>query len=194
MKKLFYTRIQLKLLLFSVIAQNNKKVTHMISWLRSLPIWVLIADLWFIVAINLTQSLDKPPSKLTASSNLPVAPDIAFNWLQVAVNTGMAIILSWALIMLLRIYRQAKEGTLTWQASSICALLICLAFSLPACYGLIMQITHVVTGTGSPQISFSNVRYLIIALLLPYPCPLALITIINSATQKRSQFVQDAPE
>lgn len=154
------------------------------TWFASLPIWIIIADLWFSVIVNITQSLDKHPAHNSSAGNLPIVPEFAFNWLQVAVNGAMAIVLSLTLLLLIRLYRQVQnKQTIHWNGLSVMSILLSLIFSLPACYGLIMQMWHLF-GSGQLGISFANLRYLVIALLLPYPAFIAILIICHGIKNK----------
>lgn len=166
----------------------------MSSWLRNLPIFIIIVDLWFNVILNVGQSLDKHPISSSTQNSLAVTPEFAFNWLQVLVNGGMAIILTWALFMLVKAHTSSKDINFKWSTSKICAILICLAFSIPSIYGLTMQIIQAIT-MQKFYISFQNIRYLMIALLLPFPSILVIKTIINSIqlSKKTTKIPTDAP-
>ena len=67
----------------------------------ALPVYVVLADLWYGLLSNITQSLDEP-SRHTPNL-LPTVPDVAFNWLQVLANSGMVLVMTFALWQLLQL-------------------------------------------------------------------------------------------
>lgn len=123
-------------------------------------------------ALNLISSLSLPDSSST-HTGLPVAPDIAFSWLQVLVNGGMIIVISAGLFTLLRMEKHTSQGHI-WPLSMmrLLGLGIVLAFSLPALWHGLAAAWQLIQGQW--VIAWQNPRYLAVAMLMPYPALLCL--------------------
>ena len=107
----------------------------------ALPVYVVLADLWYGLLSNITQSLDEP-SRHTPNL-LPTVPDVAFNWLQVLANSGMVLVMTFALWQLLQLNKAvARKQVFNMGAFRLLGLVLTLAFSFPALYGLIMSVVH----------------------------------------------------
>ena len=77
--------------------------------IKYLPVYAIMVDLLFTVGLNIKEAL-LPDSKPLPGDGLPIAPEFAFGWIQVAVNGGMTCVLLWAMIMLMRMDRYSKIG------------------------------------------------------------------------------------
>jgi hypothetical protein len=111
----------------------------------AVPVYVVLADLWYGLVLNVAQSLDEPSRN--APNLIPTVPDVAFNWLQVLANAGMVLVMTFALWQLLQLNKAvARKQVFNMSAFRILGLVLTLAFSLPALYGLIMSVLHLVTG------------------------------------------------
>ncbi len=135
------------------------------------PVWLLLLDLWFGVALNISQSLHATPA--IRGGELPMSPDIAFNWLQVLANAGMAAVVSFGLAVLLGLNRHViRQKNYPIGAFRSLGLLIVLAYSLPAAWGLLWQLFGLLQGQWHGSVR--NLRYLAVAVLMPYPAGLCV--------------------
>lgn len=139
---------------------------------RTWPLMLLWLDLIysFILNIGASVSLEQTPA---SGNSLPLSPDIAFSWLQVIANGGMVLTLSFAFIVLLQLNRAMQQHQF-WPLTPvrIAALLIVLAFSLPAWWQWLWAgwaLAH-----GQIVVEWHNLRYLIVSILLLYPAYLCL--------------------
>lgn len=131
--------------------------------LWSLPVWVVIADMLYGFSLNLTKSLHLNERSLP-KDGLPVAPEIAFNGLQVLVNGGMVLVIGFGLLVLLRLNRTVSQGrVMDIGIFATLGLLAVLAFSLPSLWKWLWALAG-----GRPPVSFANQRYLLVALCLPW--------------------------
>lgn len=137
----------------------------------SLPLILLVTDLWYSVINNLltwVTSLPSSPPK-EQLGDLPFTPEIAINGLQVSLNFAMALLISFGFFCLALLYKRLSyQQPITLGGFKIVGFLIVLAFSLPALWGLCGQIIHLMN-QGSWLSVASDIRSLTIALLLPYP-------------------------
>lgn len=136
-----------------------------------LPLILLAADLWYSVTTNLITLINHIPNAPTKGQmgDITIAPDIAISGLQVAMNFGMAVILTFGFSCLALFYKRLSFGQdIKIGGFKILGFLIVFAFSLPALWGFLWQIIHLVTA-GEWHGASSDIRYLVIALLLPYP-------------------------
>ncbi|MDO5686279.1 MAG: hypothetical protein Q4G42_02645 [Neisseria sp.] len=135
-------------------------------WLTSLPVLVIGIDMIYGLVLNLTRNL-VVPKKIIAADGLPIAPEIALNWLQAAVGGGMVVVISWALWTLLQLNRRVIAGQYTvlntWRGL---ALLLAALFSLPAAWEMLWLLWDIVRWR---LVIHPDVRYVVVALCLPYP-------------------------
>ena len=102
--------------------------------IKYLPVYAIMADLLFTVGLNIKEAL-LPDSKPLPGDGLPIAPEFAFGWIQVAVNGGMTCVLLWAMIMLMRMNRYSAAGErLRMTMPRTLTALVVLAFSLPSAW------------------------------------------------------------
>lgn len=131
----------------------------------ALPIYVVLIDLWYGLLLNITNSLNEPNTH--TPNILPTVPDVAFNWLQVFANAGMVVVISFALWQLIQLNKAVvKKQVFSMGAFRLLGLILALAFSLPALYGLVMAILQLLQGHWVA--SFGNLRYLVSALCIAY--------------------------
>lgn len=135
--------------------------------LRTWPIYFLWFDLVYGFVLNLIASINLDHAFLP-TSGLPVAPDIAFSWLQVITNGGMVLVISVALFVLLQLNRAVMEQK-PWPFSPlrVAAMMIILVFSLPAWWQWVCALWDLMH--GKLVVDWNNLRYLIVAILLLYP-------------------------
>lgn len=135
--------------------------------IKYLPVYAIMVDLLFTVGLNIKEAL-LPDSKPLPGDGLPIAPEFAFGWIQVAVNGGMTCVLLWAMIMLMRMdrYSAAGERLLMTMPRTLTALVV-LAFSLPSAWLWIWS-AWVFFNTGQVLVSFHSWHYLLVAACLPY--------------------------
>ena len=156
----------------------------------ALPVYVVLADLWYGLLSNITQSLDEP-SRHTPNL-LPTVPDVAFNWLQVLANSGMVLVMTFALWQLLQLNKAvSRKQVFNMGAFRLLVLVLTLAFSLPALYGLIMSLVHL--ATGHVTFSFANLRYFISALCIAW-CALLCVRRLFAWWRMRKTLVIATPE
>ena len=150
----------------------------------AVPVYVVLADLWYGLVLNVAQSLDEPSRN--APNLIPTVPDVAFNWLQVLANAGMVLVMTFALWQLL----QLNKAVARKQVFSMSAFRI-LGFSLPALYGFIMSVLHLVT--GHLTISLANLRYFISAVCIAW-CALLCLRRLFAWWRMRKTLVIATPE
>ena len=156
----------------------------------AVPVYVVLADLWYGLVLNVTQSLDEPSRN--APNLIPTVPDVAFNWLQVLANAGMVLVMTFALWQLLQLNKAvARKQVFHMSAFRILGLVLTLAFSLPALYGLIMSVLHLVT--GHITISLANLRYFISAICIAL-CALLCLRRLFAWWRMRKSLVIATPE
>lgn len=117
-------------------------------------------------------------SLTTAQQTLPqqglaATPNIAFSWLQVVTNGVMVVLISYALLILVRLNQYVLRDKF-WSVTPrrFFALCIILAFSLPSWWQWTWAIVDEVQ--GQHVIDGQNKGYLITAILMPYPAALCL--------------------
>ena len=156
----------------------------------AVPVYVVLADLWYGLVLNVAQSLDEP-SRNTPNI-IPTVPDVAFNWLQVLANAGMVLVMTFALWQLLQLNKAvARKQVFHMSAFRILGLVLTLAFSLPALYGLIMSVLHLLT--GHITISLANLRYFVSALCIAL-CALLCLRRLFTWWRMRKTLVIATPE
>ena len=133
----------------------------------SLPVWVILADMVYTFILNVMQSIDLGRKNLPPADGLPVAPEIAFNGLQVAANGGMALAVGFGLLVLLRLNRKVLGGqTMALGMFAILGLAAVLAFSLPAVWEWAWALAGL--ARGEAVVSFDRPRYLLVSACLPF--------------------------
>ncbi|WP_100138052.1 hypothetical protein [Snodgrassella alvi] len=139
---------------------------------RTWPLLLLWLDLIYSFILNIVASISLEQTPASQNS-LPVSPDIAFSWLQVIANGGMVLTLSFAFSILLQLNRAVQQHQ-SWPMTPvrISALLIVLAFSLPAWWQWLWALWALVH--GQMVVEWHNLRYLIVSILLLYPACLCL--------------------
>jgi hypothetical protein len=139
---------------------------------RTWPLLLLWLDLIYSFILNIVASISLQQTPAPQNS-LPLSPDIAFSWLQVITNGGMILTLSLAFYILLQLNRavqQHKDWPMT--PARIAALLIVLAFSLPAWWQWLWALWAL--AHGQAVVEWHNLHYLIVSILLLYPAYLCL--------------------
>lgn len=132
----------------------------------SLPVWIVLADMLYGFSANLAQSLHLNKQELP-KDGLPVAPEIAFNGLQVLANGGMVLIVGFGLLVLLRLNRTVlQRRVMDIGVFATLGLIAVLAFSVPSLWQWFWAVIG--TFSGKPLISFANPRYLIVAFSMPF--------------------------
>ncbi len=142
------------------------------------------------VLLNISQSLHEPSKH--APNIVPTVPDVAFNWLQVLANAGMVLVMAFALWQLLQL-NKAVVRKQVWHmgAFRILGLVLTLAFSLPALYGLAMAILSLLQ--GHLTIAFGNLRYLVTALCMAY-CAMLCLWRLLAWRRSRKGLTIDTPD
>lgn len=96
------------------------------------PITIVLAERVWNIAANFQAAL-MPGETPVPADGLPIAPELAFGWMQVVANMGMSAILFWAVWLLWRYVRQAAWlGKPEFSGSHVLAILLLLSFCLPA--------------------------------------------------------------
>ncbi|WP_434777759.1 hypothetical protein [Neisseria sp. Ec49-e6-T10] len=149
----------------------------LINFIIVLPLWFLMVDLWYSVSILIyglsIQDLDQKAPK-----QLPVAPEIAFSSMQVMVNTLMAIIVTFGLLTLIWFnHKVSYNKPIKFNGFKITGLLIAGFFSLPGLWTLFWNLFDPSLYAVFSDLA-NNVRYTVIAFLLPYPFVLLLYRVI----------------
>ena len=133
--------------------------------LWSVPVWVVLADMLYGFSANIAKSWSLNQQELP-KDGLPVAPQIAFDGLQVLANGGMILIIGFGLLVLLRLNRTVLRGyAMKIGIFSTLGLLAVLAFSLPSVWEWFWALIGLLG--GRPTVSFDNPRYLVAAMCQP---------------------------
>lgn len=145
--------------------------------LWSLPVWLMLADMLYGFSANIAKSWSLNQQELP-KDGLPVAPQIAFDGLQVLANGGMILIIGFGLLVLLRLNRTVLRG----YAMKICifstlGLLAVLAFSLPSIWEWLWAFIGLLGGRQT--ISFDNPRYLAAAMCQPLIAALCVLRLFG---------------
>ena len=140
--------------------------------LTALPVWVVLCDMLYSIGLNLSQSLNLTQTN-PLHEGLPVSPTIAFSSLQVIANGSMVLLIGFGLVVLLQLNRfTAQKWILPIGVFRSLGLLAVLAFSIPSLWEW-MWAFHTIT-QGTNPFNFSNPRYLLTALCLPFIALLCL--------------------
>ena len=96
------------------------------------PILLLWLDLIYGFILNLSSSITLDNTGM-APNGLPIAPEIAFSWLQVITNGGIVLVISCAFHILMSLNRAVAEQK-PWPFTPLrmAAIMVVLVFSLPA--------------------------------------------------------------
>ncbi|WP_416191719.1 hypothetical protein [Neisseria sp. CCUG12390] len=130
----------------------------------SVPVWIILADMVYGLALNISQSLNLHQSSQSAADS--VTPDIAFSGLQVLSNGGMILIIGFGLIVLLQLNRTVLQGQiLPIGIFRTLGLIAVLAFTVPSVWEWFWALGSLISGHN--VVNFNNPRYLITALCLP---------------------------
>ncbi|WP_100124039.1 hypothetical protein [Snodgrassella alvi] len=157
---------------------------------RTWPLLLLWLDLIYSFILNIVASVSLQQTPAPQNS-LPLSPDIAFSWLQVITNGGMILTLSLAFYILLQLNRavqQHKDWPMT--PARIAALLIVLAFSLPAWWHWLWALWAL--AHGQAVVEWHNLHYLIVSILLLYPAYLCLRLLWIRYRQRNSMNASDS--
>jgi hypothetical protein len=157
---------------------------------RTWPLLLLWLDLIYSFILNIVASVSLQQTPAPQNS-LPLSPDIAFSWLQVITNGGMILTLSLAFYILLQLNRavqQHKDWPMT--PARIAALLIVLAFSLPAWWQWLWALWAL--AHGQAVVEWHNLHYLIVSILLLYPAYLCLRLLWIRYRQRNSMNASDS--
>ena len=136
--------------------------------LSLLPVWIVMGDLVLGVALNIQSAVLPYRAAVVAQGDVPVSPEIAFNWLQVLVNGGMVAMILSAIAILLRMKRLSDAGVcLTPNLTHAIAVLTVLAFAAPAvwlwAWAAVDLLAH-----GRLTVALNEPRYLLVAVCQPY--------------------------
>ena len=157
---------------YTVRVCKQQASINMSKWGRMAPVLLLWLDMAYGFALNVLGSLALSGSNLP-KDGLPVAPEIAFNGLQVLANGGMILIVSWGFWCLWQLSRSVARQQ-PWPIGVLRALGLAtvLAFSLPSWWHWLWALWDLLH--GNMVVAWHNPRYLVVALLMPYPAALCL--------------------
>ena len=145
--------------------------------LWSLPVWLMLADMLYGFSANIAKSWSLNQQELP-KDGLPVAPQIAFDGLQVLANGGMILIIGFGLLVLLRLNRTVLRGyAMKIGIFSTLGLLAVLAFSLPSVWEWFWALIGLLG--GRPTVSFDNPRYLVAAMCQPLIAVLCVLRLFG---------------
>ena len=145
--------------------------------LWSVPVWVVLADMLYGFSANIAKSWSLNQQELP-KDGLPVAPQIAFDGLQVLANGGMILIIGFGLLVLLRLNRTVLRGyAMKIGIFSTLGLLAVLAFSLPSVWEWFWALIGLMGGRQT--VSFDNPRYLVTAMSMPLIAVLCLLRLLG---------------
>ena len=131
------------------------------------PILLLWLDLIYGFILNLSSSITLDNTGM-APNGLPIAPEIAFSWLQVITNGGIVLVISCAFYILMSLNRAVAEQK-PWPFTPLrmAAIMVVLVFSLPAWWQWLCAIWAFFH--NRIVVDWHNLRYLSVAILLLYP-------------------------
>lgn len=133
-----------------------------------LPLLLIIADLGFNLALTAQAGWDAANSPNSGQTILGL-PDWFFDWLPTVANALMFAFMLWAILNLMSFNRHVSIGKpYALTPPRVVALASMLVLSATAVWGWLWQLIHLVTEQRH-SISFDNLRYLLISILLPYP-------------------------
>ena len=145
--------------------------------LWSVPVWVMLADMLYGFSANIAKSWSLNQQELP-KDGLPVAPQIAFDGLQVLANGGMILIIGFGLLVLLRLNRTVLRGyAMKIGIFSTLGLLAVLAFSLPSVWEWLWAFIGLLGGRQT--VSFDNPRYLVAAMCQPLIAALCVLRLFG---------------
>ncbi len=138
-----------------------------------LPLLLIIADLGFNLTLT-AQAGWAAASSPNSGQTILGLPDWFFDWLPTTANVLMFAYMLWAMLKLMSFNRHVSIGKpYVMNPGRVVALASMVVLSATAVWGWLWQLIHLVTEQRH-SISFDNVRYLLIAILLPYPGLLCL--------------------
>lgn len=140
----------------------------------ALPVWLLIVGMWYGVSLNVSKSLPFVTDAQSLSADgFPVAPEIAFSWMQVFAQGLMAVIMTWALWVLLDLNKHVQlRRVYIIGVFRTLALLTVLAFSVPPLWNLLWLIGAAMRGLH--PVDIANPHHLVLALCVVYSALLCL--------------------
>lgn len=145
--------------------------------LWSLPVWLMLAEMLYGFSANIAKSWSLNQQELP-KDGLPVAPQIAFDGLQVLANGGMILIIGFGLLVLLRLNRTVLRGyAMKIGIFSTLGLLAVLAFSLPSVWEWLWAFIGLLGGRQT--VSFDNPRYLVAAMCQPLIAALCVLRLFG---------------
>ena len=125
------------------------------NFIKNIPVYIISADLLTSVFFNIKDAL-LPTATPLPSDQLPVSPEFAFGWIQVGINGVMVLLILWAMWTLLRLKKYGDAGEM-------------LAMTLPHAFAsLRFNALWDLLIHQRQTISFTSLRYLIVAGCLPY--------------------------
>lgn len=135
-------------------------------FLKTVPIWLIVADLCFTVILNIKDAFI-PNAAPLPSDGLPVSPEFAFGWIQVLINGTMIATVLWGIYTLYKMKKYSDLGEiLSMNFTRTFAALVVLAFAAPSVWLWMWALWDAFNGRIT--ISFNSIRYLIIAICQPY--------------------------
>ncbi|MBP6116178.1 MAG: hypothetical protein KBC57_04920 [Neisseriaceae bacterium] len=138
-----------------------------------LPLLLIIADLGFSLTLTAQAGWEAASSAGSGQTILGL-PDWFFDWLPTAANALMFAFMLWAFGHLMAFNRHVSIGKpYRMGPPQVVALASMVVLSATAVWGWLWQIIHLVTEQRH-SISFDSPRYLLVAVLLPYPGLLCL--------------------
>lgn len=138
-----------------------------------LPLLLIISDLGFSLTLTIQAGWAAASSAGSGQTILGL-PDWFFDWLPSVANAIMVAFVIWTLLQLMSFNRHVSIGKpYRLTPSRVVALASTLVLSAAALWGWLWQLIHLITEQRH-SISFDNPRYLLLAILLPYPGLLCL--------------------
>lgn len=142
---------------------NHYRFRH---YLAALSTGIILIDLFYNLFLNIKEALIPSITPLP-NDGLPISPEFAFSWIQVAINGTIILILSWAILVCLYINHQGLNyRILKAQIKYYVAYCMILAFTLPSLWQWYHTIYQLIQGHNT--ISLINPRYLLIAICQPF--------------------------
>ena len=150
---------------------------HLHILCTALPLWIISADLVYMIFNNLRNDLIIP-AQIKPQNGFPIAPEIAFNWLQVTIGVSAAIFAIWGLLSVLRLNRRVIAGVYTPNKGFwFFGCLLTIFFTLPTVWEMFCLIIHLAQGKLA---FYPSAEYIIVALSLPWAFVLTFKRLVDN--------------
>lgn len=134
-------------------------------WITSFPIWIVLADLIYIIVSNIRNDLIIPKTIPTTETITHIPAETAINWIQVSMGITMALLAIWALFSVHHLNRRVilrKHTPTNGFLAFSCYLAIFL--TVPTIWEFFWVIVSILQ---KKLVFYPSAEYIIVALCLP---------------------------